>query len=73
MTPISSSGWCAEVTVADRDRPAGFRHRVSDAQLAAFAARTPDERLRWLDETRATLIEMAPAETRRRWRLVRGG
>ena len=71
--PTCSSGWTGPPAVADGDPPPGFRHRVSDEQLRVFAARTPDERLRWLDETRATLIEMASPETRRRWRVVRGG
>lgn len=58
--------------MAERTPPRGYTYAVSREQLRVFASRTPDERLRWLDETRATLIEMAPESTRRRWRKLRG-
>lgn len=38
-----------------------------------FASRTPEQRLRWLDETRTALIEMASASTRARWQRLRRG
>jgi hypothetical protein len=51
----------------------GFTYTVSDEQLRVFASRTPEQRLRWLDETRVTLFEMASEETRLRWRRLRRG
>lgn len=51
--------------------PSGFTYEVSDEQLRAFRSRSPDERLRWLEETRELMYALAPEETRRRWAELR--
>lgn len=53
------------------ERP-GFRHHVSDEQLAVFRSRSPAERLRWLDEMRELSIRLAPAKAKRSWQRLRG-
>lgn len=60
------------VTESEPPEPTGFHHHVSDRQLAAFQAATPDERLRWLEETRELMWELAPEESKHWWRKLRG-
>jgi hypothetical protein len=51
----------------------GFHYHVSDEQLFTFAARTPEQRLRWLDEMREIMADMAPPEAQHWWKRFREG
>ncbi len=59
------------MSVAPADR--GFTYEVSDEQLRVFRAQSPEERLRWLEQTRETLWAMAPEATKQRWARARRG
>jgi hypothetical protein len=58
--------------MARADDRLGYSYHVSDEQLRTFRSRSPAERLAWLEETRALLVELAPPRARRWWRRLRG-
>ncbi len=49
----------------------GLAYYVSDDMLRRFAASTPLQRLRWLEDMRRFTWNAATEETRRRWRAER--
>ena len=51
----------------------GFGYWVSDEDLRAYAALTPLQRLRWLDETRRFLLLALTPEARERQERLRRG
>ncbi|MBI2312869.1 MAG: hypothetical protein HYU77_10245 [Betaproteobacteria bacterium] len=51
----------------------GYHYRVSDEQLRAFAALTPLQRLRWLDEARRFVLLAQTPESRERMERLRRG
>ncbi|OGI65364.1 MAG: hypothetical protein A2W18_05935 [Candidatus Muproteobacteria bacterium RBG_16_60_9] len=56
-----------------KETTGGFWYYVSDEQLAAFAALSDFERLRWVDEARQfTLMARTPETAQRQERLRRG-
>ena len=55
----------------DRGEGHGVAYVVSDDMLRRFAASTPLQRLRWLEEMRRFTWNAATEETRRRWRAER--
>lgn len=57
----------------DSERPCGFHYHVSDEQLAVFAARSPEERLAWLEEMREFSVLVAPPHAQASWRRLREG
>ena len=76
-TSRSSKRSPAEAAMADetatRDAEHGYWYQVSDEQRRVFASRTPEQRLRWLEDMREFTWATATEETRRWWKRLRAG
>jgi hypothetical protein len=51
----------------------GFAHHHTDDELRAYAALTPEQKLRWLDDAWRLTADFLPADRREAWRRMRAG
>jgi hypothetical protein len=51
----------------------GFAHHHTDEELRAYAALTPEQKLRWLHEAWRFTVDFLPADRREAWMKMRRG
>ena len=51
----------------------GFSHHHTDEELRAYAALTPEQKLRWLHDAWRLTADFLPADRLEAWRRMRAG
>jgi hypothetical protein len=60
--------------VATADRPTrGFAHHHTDDELRAYAALSPEQKLRWLHDAWRLTADFLPLDRREAWKRMRAG
>ena len=59
--------------MADDRSLRGFAHHHTDDELRAYAALTPDAKLRWLQEAWQFTVDFLPSARRELWMKMRRG